>query len=71
MPEPWQKDVAKAAKLLNGVLEYLDDENLSFVAQASALVEDAAMQWGKMDRKIIRTWLAVAVEDLNRVLRKI
>lgn len=63
--------IAKAARLVNGVVNTLDEPAFSLVQRAADGLEDAWMQWVATDPKILRTWLKVAVDNLTEALKRL
>lgn len=64
-------DLEQAIMLCNNVLSVLDSKQLEKLAIATRLLDDCFLEWGKTDRKFIRTWLKVASDIIAEVLEDI
>lgn len=68
MADSQRADVIKAINLLVPVLFTLSDRSHELVLRSVWLLEGAAERWSETDRKVLRTWVSVAVDDLKKAL---
>ena len=60
------QNLIEVIRLVNEILAQLDDERFQALNDACILLEDASMQWGITDRRVIRTWIATAADLLKK-----
>ncbi len=70
-PLPPRERLAEAARMVNSVLDLLDTPEWRNLAAAAELLEDAYMQWDTADWTILRTWLTVVKQDIEKALKRL
>lgn len=69
MKDATRHQLLTAVQCCNVVLNTLGDPAYALVERAAEILEDAYLRWPDTEKKIMRTWIRVAVDDLNAALR--